>query len=247
MRCLVISDIHANLPAFEAVLADVKKREIDYDITWCLGDLVGYGAFPNECIELLRTLPNVCLTGNHDWAVMNKLDESEFNGSAATVVQWTRACLEPHNLKYLLARPATLEQDNYLLVHASPREPIWEYVTDPSIAEDNFECFKQHVCLIGHTHVASIFVQDSRTKPVRMSLAEPGSPFAIRKDARYLLNPGSVGQPRDGDPRAAYAILDTVQRRWMPQRAEYDIAAAQQKMRDEQFPHSLIERLEYGR
>ena len=124
MRCLIISDIHANFAAFEAVLQDAKRRSVAYDIVWCLGDVVGYGPDPNECIDLLRTLPHVCLAGNHDWAVLGNLDLETFPENAAYVVEWTRSVLTPQNLQYLRARPEELQQGDYYLVHASPREPI---------------------------------------------------------------------------------------------------------------------------
>lgn len=247
MRCLVVSDIHANLAAFEAVLADVKARAAHYDIVWCLGDLVGYGPDPNECIALLQTLPHVCLSGNHDWAALGRIDLRTFNPDAAALAAWTREALTPQNLRYLMARPASLAQDAYLLAHASPREPIWEYVLDAMVAEENFPRFTQQYCLIGHTHVPVLFVEDGKARSARPISASPGAPLALREDARYIINPGSVGQPRDGDARAAYAILDTDGPVWTQHRVVYPIETTQRKMRTNSFPTRLIERLEYGR
>jgi diadenosine tetraphosphatase ApaH/serine/threonine PP2A family protein phosphatase len=247
MRCLVISDIHANLAAFQAVMHDVVKRNIRYDIVWCLGDVVGYGPDPNECIEMLRTLPHICLAGNHDWAVLGKLGVETFHENAAFAVNWTRERLTPGNLLYLRARPEQELQDDYLLVHASPREPIWEYILDANVAEENFGYMPSPFCLVGHTHVPIMFVKDGATKLVHATLPAPNSPSVFKRGLSYIVNPGSVGQPRDGDPRAAYAVLDTSAKTWTPYRVEYPIKATQDKMRAEDFPARLIERLEYGR
>ena len=247
MRCLVISDLHANLPALEAVLKDADARAPQYDIVWCLGDLVGYGPDPNECIDMLRSLPHVCLAGNHDWAVMGKLDLNTFHDNAAWVVEWTQQNITPQNMKFLHARPEQSLQDDYLLAHASPREPIWEYITDVSVAEDNFDCTTALFCLVGHTHVPVLFVKDGRTAHVHVSLPTANVPITLKRDSRYIINPGSVGQPRDGDPRAAYAILDTTSGTWMPYRVEYPIHVVQERMRSLGFPLRMIERLDYGR
>lgn len=247
MRCLIVSDIHANLAAFEAVLQDVEQRHIGYDIVWCLGDVVGYGPDPNECIELLRTLPHVCLAGNHDWAVLGKLGIETFHENAAFAVEWTRARLSPANLTYLRARPDKDLEGDFLLVHASPREPIWEYVLDVNVAEENFGFLPSMCALVGHTHVPVIFVKDGRTQVVHATVAVPGSPVALKRNSSYIINPGGVGQPRDGDPRAAYAILDTTNLTWTQYRAEYPVKHTQDKMRAENFPIRLIDRLEYGR
>ncbi len=247
MRCLIISDIHANLAAFEAVLADVASRGAHYDIVWCLGDVVGYGPDPNECIALLQTLPHVCLSGNHDWAALGRIDLRTFNPDAAALAEWTREALTPQNLRFLMARPSSEALDEYFLAHASPREPIWEYVLDVMVAEENFPRFTQRYCLVGHTHIPAIFVEDGKTHTVRLSYATPGAPLALRRDARYIINPGSVGQPRDGDPRAAYALLDTVTPTWTHHRVEYPIQATQDKMRGHGFPARMIDRLDFGR
>ncbi len=247
MRCLVISDIHANLAALQAVMDDVAARATAYDIVWCLGDVVGYGAEPNECIDLLRALPHICLAGNHDWAVTGKLDLHAFHEQAAYVVEWTQANLTPENMSYLKARPELLPHEDYLLVHASPREPIWEYITDINVAEDNFDYMSSPFCLVGHTHVPVIFVKDGRTNNVHVSMPSANVPVVLKRDSRYIINPGSVGQPRDGDPRAAYAILDITTSTWTPYRVEYAIADTQKKMRSFHFPPRLVERLNYGR
>ena len=247
MHCLVISDIHANLAALEAVLADAKEHAQPFDIVWCLGDVVGYGAEPNECIDLLRTLPHVCLAGNHDWAVVGKLDLRTFHEQAAYVVEWTQEHISSQNMSFLRSRPDLLPQEEYLLVHASPREPIWEYITDVNVAEENFEGMTATFCFVGHTHVPVVFVQDGRTGNVHVSIPSVNVPIVLKRDSKYIINPGSVGQPRDGDPRAAYAILDTATATWTPHRVEYPIKLTQKKMKSFHFPPRLVERLNYGR
>jgi diadenosine tetraphosphatase ApaH/serine/threonine PP2A family protein phosphatase len=247
MHCLVISDIHSNLAALQAVLDDVKARSQPYDIVWCLGDVVGYGAEPNECIDLLRTLPHICLAGNHDWAVVGKLDLRTFHETAAYVVEWTQEHITPSNMNFLRARPERLPHGDFLLVHASPREPIWEYITDVNVAEENFNVASEPFCLVGHTHVPVVFVKDGRTGNVHVSLPSAAVPVMLKRDSRYIINPGSVGQPRDGDPRAAYAILDTGNGAWTPFRVEYAIKTTQKKMKSFHFPQRLVDRLEYGR
>jgi len=247
MRCLVISDIHSNLAALQAVLDDVQNRSQSYDIVWCLGDVVGYGAEPNECIDLLRTLPHICLAGNHDWAVVGKLDLRTFHDTAAYVVEWTQEHITPQNMNYLKARPERLPHGDYLLVHASPREPIWEYITDVNVAEENFDVSSESFCLVGHTHVPVVFVKDGRTGNVHVSLPSATVPVTLKRDSRYIINPGSVGQPRDGDPRAAYAILDTGSGAWTPFRVEYPVKTTQKIMKSCHFPPRLVDRLEYGR
>jgi diadenosine tetraphosphatase ApaH/serine/threonine PP2A family protein phosphatase len=244
VKCLIISDIHANLTAFEAVMADVKMRNLPYDIVWCLGDVVGYGPDPNECVDLLRTLPHVCLAGNHDWAVLGKLDPETFNENANAAIAWTRAQLRPENLRYLQARPERSEQGEYLLVHASPRKPIWEYVIDVPTAEENFSLLSTPFCLVGHTHVPLLFTKDARS--VRMSHLEHNLPVTLKRANQYIINAGSVGQPRDGDPRAAYALLDTSTTQWTQYRVEYNIAAVQARMRAAELPEKLILRIEKG-
>jgi diadenosine tetraphosphatase ApaH/serine/threonine PP2A family protein phosphatase len=247
MRVLVISDLHANATAFEAVLACVKTRNLAYDVIWCLGDVVGYGPDPNECVDILRTVPHLCLAGNHDWAVLGKLDLETFNDNALSAIHWTRQTLKAENLRYLLARPERQEQGDYLLVHASPRRPIWEYVLDTAIAEENFAYLNQPFCLVGHTHVPLVFVKDARNNSIRATHPEHNLPITLKRANQYIINCGSVGQPRDGDPRAAFALLDTANATWTPYRVEYDVQSVQQRMRASGLPDKLITRLEYGR
>jgi predicted phosphodiesterase len=243
MRCLVISDIHANLTAFEAVLDDAGDN---YDFIWCLGDIVGYGPDPNKCVERLRGLPNVlCIAGNHDWAALGRLDISTFNADARRVVNWTREQLTPESLAYLDALPTTFVLGEYTLSHGSPREPIWEYILDPLIAALNFPHFETPYCLVGHTHLPVIFRLASERGDCEALLPEYHQPYAMN-ETRQIINPGSVGQPRDSNPMAAYALLDVESGVWEPRRVVYDISEVQARMREQDMPQRLITRLEHG-
>jgi diadenosine tetraphosphatase ApaH/serine/threonine PP2A family protein phosphatase len=241
MRILVVSDIHANLPAFEAVL---KAADGQWDRIWCLGDLVGYGPNPNECISLLRSFDHVSLSGNHDWATLGKLDISEFNHDARSVVIWTRSVLEPESRTYLDSLPPKRDLDAFTLAHASPRHPVWEYVIDYDTAAANFAYFDTPYCLIGHTHVPLHIVE---REPGDLMINLPvNDKLVLLENKRVMLNPGSVGQPRDDDPRAAYALLDTERWTWQFGRVSYPIEETQEQMRREGFPPALIERLTFG-
>ncbi len=245
MRYLVISDIHANLAAFEAVLNDAG----DVDGVWCLGDMVGYGPNPNECIACLRKTRHVCLAGNHDWAVLGKLDLRGFNLDARRANEWTQHALNPAARNYLQGlAPQRVELGKYTLVHGSPRQPIWEYVLDPLTAELNFPLFNTSVCFVGHTHIPIVFhlpadADDNHLCEVRL----PSYDQAIDVSAgRWIVNPGSVGQPRDGNPHAAYGVLDPDANTFEYRRVEYDVAATQECMREANLPLRLIERLAAG-
>lgn len=241
MRILVISDIHANLAAFEAVL---EAAEGQYDRIWFLGDLVGYGPNPNECVALLREFDHVSLSGNHDWAVLGKLEISDFNEDARAAAMWTRSVLSDGAREYLDALPPRREVDAFTLAHASPRHPIWEYVIDYDTAAANFDHFETPFCLIGHSHFALHIVEDA---PGGLRFLPPVNDEVISlKDQRVMLNPGSVGQPRDDDPRAAYALLDTEHLTWQFGRVSYPIAKTQQQMRQAGLPSALVARLAMG-
>ncbi|KXK16754.1 MAG: putative phosphoesterase [Chloroflexi bacterium OLB15] len=242
MRILIISDIHANLTAFETVLNDAKN---DWDYVWCLGDVVGYGPDPNECVDLLKTLPMLCLAGNHDWAALGRLDIRTFNPDARKAVDWTRNTLTPVNIAFLEALPTTFVIGNYTLAHGSPREPVWEYILEPLIAALNFSHFETPYCLVGHTHQPIIYEQVSEHGDT-----EAISPvYRARRQLngrRQIINPGSVGQPRDANPDAAYALLDDETNTWEYRRVPYDIPAVQKRMREYDMPERLIARLEHG-
>ncbi len=242
MRVLIISDIHANYTAFETVLRDAKG---DWDYVWCLGDVVGYGPDPNDCVEKLQELPHLCLAGNHDWAALNRLDIHTFNPDARRAVDWTRTTLTPANTRWLEALPTTFVIGEFTLVHASPREPIWEYILEPYVAAMNFPHFETPYCLVGHTHQPVIYEMQSDLRDPETIRPAYGQKRQLNGH-RQIINPGSVGQPRDADPRAAYAILDFDRHVWEHRRVEYDIAAVQRRMRAVDMPERLITRLEHG-
>jgi diadenosine tetraphosphatase ApaH/serine/threonine PP2A family protein phosphatase len=245
MRYLIISDIHANLTAFETVLKDSGKLGTDYDFVWCLGDVVGYGPDPNECVDLLRSMPHLCLAGNHDWAALGRIDIRTFNADARKAATWTRETLTEENLAYLEALPTTFVMGDYTLAHGSPREPVWEYILDPLYAALNFPHYQTTYCLVGHTHTPIIFKQTSDRG--ECEAIAPTYDKAMQLDTqRMIINPGSVGQPRDSDPRAAYAMLDVEMNTWEFRRIAYDIASVQQRMRKADMPDRLVNRLENG-
>jgi len=242
MRVLLLSDIHANLVAFEAVLAEAEGQ---WERLWFLGDLVGYGPQPNECVERLRALEPLALSGNHDWAVLDKLDDEDFNSDARYVARWTRRGLTADNRAYLNTLPPLRVEAPFTLAHASPRHPVWEYILDLPTALENFAHFDTPCCLVGHTHVPAVFALDEKTGGVDFALIEHGDVLDLSRH-RLIVNPGGVGQPRDGDPRAAYALLDTEAMRMTFHRVAYDIAATQALMREQKLPRRLIKRLEQG-
>ncbi|MEE8391595.1 MAG: metallophosphoesterase family protein [Anaerolineae bacterium] len=242
MRYLIISDIHANLVALEAVLTDAPA----FDKIWCLGDLVGYGPNPNECVERIQDFRHTSLVGNHDWAALGKLDLGSFNTDARTANLWTRDELTPAAREYMNGRPTCIEEDGFYMAHASPKEPVWEYVLDTNVAYSNFAQFFTPVCLIGHTHVPIIFELDEQRQ--RCNTILPPLPDPVPLDQhRMIINPGSVGQPRDGNPLASYAMLDTESMTWEFRRVAYPIEITQERMRARDLPRRLIERLGMGR
>jgi len=243
MLYAVLADIHANLAAFEAVLGDIDKKG-GVDEIWCLGDIVGYGPDPCRCIELLRKYNHVCVVGNHDLAVVGRIDLSYFNPDAATACRWTMDQLGQDEIDYLENLPQTLEKGDFLLAHGSPAEPVMEYVLSASIAAKNFEFFQEPYCLVGHTHAPAAFKEeDGECLPIGLS---PGIGLVLGK-SRMIINPGGLGQPRDGDPRASYAIYDSEGKIFRLYRIPYDIGATQDRMMQAGLPVHLTTRLEAGR
>lgn len=243
MRYLLLSDIHSNLEAFEAVLDDAGP----VDQIWCLGDVVGYGPDPNACVELLRSLPHRCIAGNHDWATLGKLDLNDFNSDAREANLWNRKQLTPKNLAYLSDLPQVLKEKPFTLVHGSPRHPIWEYIIYASTAEANFAHFDTSFCCVGHTHTPVIFrlsdqSEEKTCEPVPIPLDEPVS---LGPD-RLIINPGSVGQPRDGNPQASYALIDREALMVEHRRVAYPVEETQAKMLKHKLPLRLVVRLGYG-
>ncbi len=243
MRYAIIADIHANLAAFTAVLNDIDHRGSVEEV-WCLGDIIGYGPDPHQCLELLHQCNHVCVAGNHDWAAIGKADISYFNPDAVTACRWTAQQLTPEDIHYLENLPLTIKKDNFTLVHGSPREPIWEYILSASAAKDNFAFSQSQFCLIGHSHVPLIF-KLSEMDSCSLNQFSPNIGLVLGK-SRLIVNPGSVGQPRDSDPRASYAIYDSEARMIRLHRIPYNIAATQDKMMQVGLPIHLITRLQEG-
>ena len=242
MRYAIIADIHANLTAFEAVLDDMERRG-GVDEIWCLGDIVGYGPDPHECIERLRQYNHVCVAGNHDWGAIGKISTADFNPDAALACQWTAGQLNRKDIKYLEKLPPSIDKDTFKLVHGSPREPIWEYVISIGIARENFNFFQSPYCLVGHSHVPLVFREEDGACTSSRLVDNIG--LAVG-ESRLILNPGGVGQPRDGDPRASYAIYDSETRMVRLHRIPYDVAAVQDKMMEKGLPVRLAVRLQQG-
>jgi diadenosine tetraphosphatase ApaH/serine/threonine PP2A family protein phosphatase len=244
MRYAIISDIHGNLAAFQAVLSDINETG-DIERIWCLGDIVGYGPDPKECIELLRQYDHVCVAGNHDWGALEKIDLNDFNPEAAAACRWTGQQLGPDEIDYLANLPLTLQEGDFTLAHGSPREPIWEYLLSTYSARISFDYFQTRYCLVGHSHVPAVFEQLADSKECFHTELSPDAPLILGENRR-IINPGGVGQPRDGDPRASYAIYDSEHGVIQHHRVPYDIAATQRKMAGYGLPPRLITRLSYG-
>jgi predicted phosphodiesterase len=248
MRVAVLSDIHGNLPALEAVLSAVAP----YDALWQLGDIVGYGPQPDEVVRRLRAESAGGVCGNHDAAALGRIDSNWFNEDARSAVHWTADRIGEETRQWLGELPQRTVQDvgdgnatarSFTLVHGSPRDPIWEYVFSAPVAEASFKAFDTAHCLVGHTHVPLVFRDDDGA--VETLAPSPGSQLRLDK-RRTILNPGSVGQPRDGDPRACAMLLDTEAMTAEWHRVEYPIATTQDRMRSVGLPRRLVERLSQG-
>jgi diadenosine tetraphosphatase ApaH/serine/threonine PP2A family protein phosphatase len=220
---------------FESIAGDAP------DEIWCLGDLVGYGPRPNRCCALVAERADVCLIGNHDLAVLGRLDLAEFAPDAAASALWTREVLEPEAGAYLESLAATGVREGVGLYHASPRDPVWEYVLTPEIAEASLAAVDEDLVLVGHSHVALRFGWQERF----LALAPTGTEIDLARE-RWLLNPGSVGQPRDGDPHAAWLLLDLDARRATFRRVAYPVERTQAEIRERGLPEPLAARLEHG-
>ena len=246
MRALIVSDIHSNLEAFEAVLTDADAGG-GYDAVWFLGDLVGYAADPGACIERLRGLPHLAIAGNHDHAVTGKLNPDLFNGAARAAALWTADVLTNDELGYLAGLPEVRIVGEFTHVHGSLRDPVMEYLISEPAALATFALMETPFCLVGHSHYPIVWTEHEQGADV--ALLDSGAPLALRAGRRVIVNPGSVGQPRDGDWRASYLVYDddagyagVLEHR----RVEYDIAAAQRKIRAAGLPGSLADRLGRG-
>lgn len=246
MRTAVITDIHSNLPALEAVLSEIDEMGIGR--IWCLGDTVGYAAQPDECVRLVRERCEVCLVGNHDLAVTGDIDTGLFSASAAAAANWTRENADPETIEFLNGLEARAVTDEAGLYHASPRDPVWEYVLSGEQAAACLEAAERKVSLIGHSHVA-LFFSSRKGKDSSLRIdggqGDPDRTLDLA-GASWLLNPGSVGQPRDGNPDAAWLELDTGGRKATYRRVAYDIDATAKAIRDAGLPDMLAERLYSG-
>jgi diadenosine tetraphosphatase ApaH/serine/threonine PP2A family protein phosphatase len=240
VRLAVLSDIHANLAALDAVRGDLPA----VDEVWVLGDIVGYGPQPNEVIVALQEMGARSVLGNHDAAAIGVIDSSWFNPDAARAIHWTSEVIDANGRAYMGALPEVRIDGRLTAVHGSPRDPMWEYISGAEVATANLDAFATTICLHGHTHVPVVFSSDDgRLTVVR---AVPGEPVSIER-GRSLVNPGSVGQPRDGNPAASYLVLDTEADVVEFRRVAYDIDATQRAMRVAGLPPRLAERLSYGR
>ena len=244
MRAVIVSDLHSNLAALRAVLDDAAREGCDE--LWCLGDLVGYGPQPNECVALMQAKAARCLAGNHDLAVLGAVPLDDFNTYAAAANRWTAGVLEEEARAYLAGLAPREEFAGVTLAHGSPREPVWEYVVSPSIASASFAAFAGNVCFVGHSHLPLVCREPPYGTPPQLLAGRAGQRVALT--GRCIVNPGSVGQPRDGDPRAAYAIYQDAPAPAIEfRRVAYDVAATQALMRQANLPAYLIERLALGR
>lgn len=242
MRTCVVSDIHANLHALEAVLEAIDGEGADE--LWCLGDLVGYGPRPNECTRIVRERADVCLVGNHDLGVLGRLDLDLFAADAAASARWTGIELAEDARRFLESLRPEGTRAGVALFHASARDAVWEYVMTEDVAAESLVSSPEALTLVGHSHLALEF---SLTGPVvRGSLAPEGTELELDGPDRRLLNPGSVGQPRDADPRAAYLVLDLDARRATFRRVPYPVERTQAEIRERGLPESLAARLEHG-
>lgn len=243
MRYAIIADIHANLEAFSAVLEDIKCAG-GVDQFWCLGDIIGYGPDPSRCIQLLREQKPICIAGNHDLAAIGKLILKDFNPDAAAAIRWTAQVITDDDKKYLESLPKVIEKDGFTLVHGSPRELTWEYLVSIGSALANYCYLRTQYCLVGHSHIPLFFHQKEDGNVVSIPFDETIGQ-ALSKD-RYIINPGGVGQPRDGDPRASYAIYDSQSGIIKLHRVRYDYKETQMKIIKANLPLKLSIRLAHG-
>lgn len=243
MRALVLSDVHANLVALEAVLAHANEQ---FDEIWNLGDTVGYGPEPSACLDRLNEIATVQLSGNHDLAAAGVVSAEGFNPAAKAANDWTARQLDETRRRDLAQRPARLERSGIVIAHGSPRDPVWEYVIDAESATANLLALAANICFVGHSHVALLAVLRADDRMARLLPLDAETTVDLQA-GKLLINPGSVGQPRDGDPRAAYAMFDSDRMTVVGHRVPYDIAATQAAMRNANLPERLIIRLANGR
>lgn len=250
MRTLIVSDIHSNIVAFDAVLRDANARG-PVDNIWALGDMVGYGPHPNECLDTLRAFEHVSVAGNHDLGAIGAIYLGMFNEDAAIACEWNGEQLTAENRSYIEGLPRIVKQGEFTLTHGSLRDPVWEYLIHEEAARGSFALLETPFLLVGHSHLPLIFEEifagpGSPHRVHAMGRLNHGSLIHLPDDIRLIINSGSVGQPRDGDPRAAYAILDTDAHTYTQFRVQYDIKSAQEHFYNAGLPLALAERLAYG-
>jgi predicted phosphodiesterase len=245
VRVLLLGDIHSNLEALQAVLQEARARG-GFDVLWCLGDIVGYGPDPGPCIDLLRTLSHVAVAGNHDLAAVGAIGLEAFNPHAAEAARWTAQQLSPQQRSYLEALPQRVEQGEFTLVHGSPLDPVWDYflpdAMSPEEVRQSFQRFHTPYCLVGHSHIPLV----CRASDLGFFALPEGKPVRLTGE-RLVVNPGGVGQPRDGDPRACCALYDADAGTVTHFRTRYALETTQEKMRRAGLPEHLAARLSRGR
>lgn len=242
MRALILSDIHSNLEALEAVMEDAERRG-GFEIIWCLGDTVGYGPDPGPCLKLLRGHALLAVAGNHDYAAVGKMGVEDFNYAAKAAVQFTTAQLSDEETQFLAELPLVVLSEPFTLVHGTLRDPLLEYLLDQETALATLEMLTTRLCLVGHSHLPFLFRAD-RSPSEFFDFAE--DEYYSLDGERWIINPGAVGQPRDRDPRPSYAVYDSQVGTIERHRVEYDIPATQEKMRLAKLPQYLIQRLSHG-
>lgn len=238
-RTLILSDIHGNKDALDAVAAVAGGAER----IWCLGDIVGYGPEPAACLAWVREHCDIVLSGNHDYAVFEPSVARDFNPNAARAAEWTRAQLHADEIAYLRSLPSLVEVDGVTLAHASPADPVWTYILSVVDAHESFAAFSGALCFVGHTHVAACYAKRDGILTRVPVVDDERFPLT---DGRFIVNPGSVGQPRDRDPRAAYLWYDATAESVIWKRVAYDIAATQEKILAAGLPERLASRLAIG-
>ncbi|HPD60758.1 MAG TPA: metallophosphoesterase family protein [Thermodesulfobacteriota bacterium] len=242
MRYAILSDIHGNLESFQAVLKDLVKADTQKIIF--LGDIVGYGPNPKECIDLIREETELLVAGNHDWAVAGKTEISNFNSVARQAIEWTIPNLSPDYKKFLADLPLKKEENDFLFVHASPLNPqAWNYIFSGQEALRNLQMLDHNVCFVGHSHIPSVFLLAEFDK---LSFSANFTEIFLDKKLRFLINVGSIGQPRDGSPLASYGIFDTEKRTFYLRRVQYSFEITQRKIISVGLPPILAERIAKG-
>ena len=245
MRALVLSDIHANLEALEAVLTDAQNRS-GFDVIWCLGDTVGYGPDPGACVDRIREFDLVAVAGNHDHAAVGLIDARDFNPAAKAAAEWTARQIDAGHIEFLSSLPFVSVQEQFTLVHGSLRDPIFEYLLDRDSASGTLALLETNYCLVGHSHIPFVCCEIDG-EPVIIDFRDfPEDELVALGHERRIINPGGVGQPRDRDPRPSYAIYDSAEANILRHRVTYDIAKTQMKMKSAGLPAPLIERLDHG-